>query len=268
MLEEATSSCSSDLRRSVAGTERRTFSVSMLPREKVPVTRYSVQTSAGRAKKGEKKEGKTLIIEAGGDRYKVPDYESDGLLDRIREYMAGGRIMQLQVWSDEEDRFRWEFKIDSSDPIYSDNTQTKKSASIPHGVLFDILEFAEKSHARGGNQMLVRIRKQGQPHSEEDSKKFYLPFTVKELVLDHIKKRGVGLNDLKGWSLIRTAEGLVKTVPKSKNEEPPIVLWDRSEFEIRNHALSLVVRSGVEATSKRALEPDDIEQNGVKRAKT
>ena len=261
ILEEGTSSCSSDIPRRVAGAERRNYPVNMLPREKVPVTKYYVQTSAGRVRKGEKKEGKTVSLPAGGDKYQVPDYASNGLLDKIREYAEFGVVRSLYVWRDDEDKFRWEFAVDSSDPIYVDNTQTKKASSIPHEEWHEILEFGDKPHARGGKQMFVRIQKQGQ----EDSKKFYLPVTVKELLLDHMKKHGIGFRELKGWRLIRTAKGLVKTVPKSKNDEPPIVLLDGSGFEIRNHLSESF--SDTQSGSKRKLDKQEESELGGHSAK-
>jgi hypothetical protein len=259
ILEEGTSTCSSDIPRLVAGAERRSYPVNMLPREKVPVTKYWVQTSAGRVRKGGKKEGKTVSLLAGGDKYQVPDYASNGLLDKIRENAECGVVRLLNVWRDDEDKFRWEFAVDNSDPIYVDNTQTQKASSIPHEEWHEILEFGEKPHARGGKQMFVRIQKQGQ----EDSKKFFLPVTIKELLLDHIKKHGIGFRELKGWRLIRTANGLVKTVPKSKNDEPPIVLLNGSGIEIRNHLPLSDAHSG----SKRSLDVP-AEQDSVKRART
>jgi hypothetical protein len=259
ILEEGTSSCSSDIPRLVAGAERRNYPVSMLTREKVLVTKYYVQTSAGRVKKGQKKERKTVSLLAGGDRYQVPDYASNGLLDKIRENAENGVIRSLYVWRDDEDKFRWEFEINSSDPMYVDNTQTKKASSIPSEVWHEILEFGEKPHARGGKQMFVRIQKQGQ----EDSNKFYLPVTIKELLLDHVKKHNIGFKELNGWRLIRTAEGLVKTVPKSKNDEPPIILLSGSGIEIRNH-LSL---SDAQPGSKRSLDVPT-EQGCGKRSRT
>ena len=260
ILEEGTSTCSSDIPRLVAGAERRSYPVNMLPSEKVPVTKYYVQTSAGRVRKGGKKEGKTVSLLAGGDKYQVPDYASNGLLDKIRENAASecGVVRLLYVWRDDEDKFRWEFAVDNSDPIYVDNTQTQKASSIPHEEWHEILEFGEKPHARGGKQMFVRIQKQGQ-----DSKKFFLPVTIKELLLDHIKKHGIGFRELKGWRLIRTANGLVKTVPKSKNDEPPIVLLNGSGIEIRNHLPLSDTHSG----SKRSLDVP-AEQDSVKRART
>jgi hypothetical protein len=210
-------------------------------------------------RKGGKKEGKTVSLLAGGDKYQVPDYASNGLLDKIRENAECGVVRLLNVWRDDEDKFRWEFAVDNSDPIYVDNTQTQKASSIPHEEWHEILEFGEKPHARGGKQMFVRIQKQGQ----EDSKKFFLPVTIKELLLDHIKKHGIGFRELKGWRLIRTANGLVKTVPKSKNDEPPIVLLNGSGIEIRNHLPLSDAHSG----SKRSLDVP-AEQDSVKRART
>jgi len=70
---------------------------------------------------------------------------------------------------------------------------------------------------QGGKQMLVRIQKQGQ----EDSKKFYLPVTIKELMLDYMKKhRVLILTELKGWrsDTYRTV-GRRETVPKSEEVE-------------------------------------------------
>ena len=109
--------------------------------------------------------------------------------------------------------------------------------------------------------MFVRIQKQGQ----EDSKKFYLPVTVKELLLDHMKKHGIGFRELKGWRLIRTAKGLVKTVPKSKNDEPPIVLLDGSGFEIRNHLSESF--SDTQSGSKRKLDKQEESELGGHSAK-
>ena len=194
IIEEGTSSCSFDIPRRVAGAKRRNYPVSMLPREKVQVTKYYVQTSAGRVGKGEKKEGKTVSLLAGGDKYQVPDYASNGLLDKIREYAEYGVIKSLNVWRDDEDKFRWEFEIDSSEPTYVDNTQTKKASRIPYEEWHEILEFGEKPHARGGKQMFVRIQKEGQ----EDSRKFYLPVTIKELLLDYTKTHNIGFKELKG----------------------------------------------------------------------
>ena len=163
------------------------------------------------------------------------------------------------MWHYDEDKFRWEFEIDSSEPTYVDNTQTKKASSIPYEEWHEILEFGEKPHARGGKQMFVRIQKEGQ----EDSRKFYLPVTIKELLLDYTKTHNIGFKELKGWRLIRTADGLVKTVPKSKNDEPPIVLCSGSCIEIRNH-LSL---SDVQSGSKRSLDVP-AEQGSGKRGRT
>jgi len=54
-LEEGTSSCSSNVPRRVAGAERRNYPISMLPCEKVLVTKYYVETRAGRVKRGIKR---------------------------------------------------------------------------------------------------------------------------------------------------------------------------------------------------------------------
>ncbi len=233
-VEEGGSTCSSETRWRVASAERRTYPVSLLPRSKVLVSKVSVETGAGRVRKGEKKGRRSVYLLAGGDHYQVPEYALKELLDRFTEDEARGVVRRLYVWRNEDDRFRWEFAVDPFDPIYSDNAQINKASSIPAQEWHEVLDFGEKPHARGGKQMFVRIQKQGR----EDSGKFFMPVTVKELLLDHVRRRGISLSDLKGWRLIRTAEGLVKTVPSSKNNEPPIVLLDGNGISISNHPSS------------------------------
>jgi hypothetical protein len=230
-VEEGGNTCSSETRWRVARAERRTYPVSLLPRSKVLVSKVFVETGAGRVKKGEKKGRRSVYLLAGGDHYQVPEYALKELLDRFTDDEERGFVRRLHVWRDEDDRFRWEFAIDPSDPIYSDNAQINKASSIPAQEWHEVLDFGEKPHARGGKQMFARIQKQGR----EDSGKFFMPVTVKELLLDHVRRRCISLRDLKGWRLIRTAEGLVKTVPSSKNNEPPIVLLDGNGISISNH---------------------------------
>ena len=54
-VEEGGSTCSSEIRWRAAGAERKTYPVSILPRKKVLVSKHTVETGAGRAKKGERK---------------------------------------------------------------------------------------------------------------------------------------------------------------------------------------------------------------------
>ena len=64
---------------------------------------------------------------------------------------------------------------------------------------------------------------------DNENKKYFLPLIIKEQLFEHIKKEHVGLKDLRGWRLIRPFTGLVKTVPRSKHEEPPIFMKDSSD---------------------------------------
>jgi hypothetical protein len=233
----------------------------MLPTEKVQVTRYTVNTSAGRAHTGLKKEGKTLTILAGGYKYQVPDYAANGLLDQIKTNEERALKQPLHVWRDSDQKFRWEFQAISEEPEYLDNTQINKAAGIQHGECFEILEFGEKPHARGASQLFVRLAmRQG-----EDNKRFFLPRTIKDLMLEHVKNGIVKLPRLKGWSLFRPSAGLVKTVPRSNNDEPPIILYDREGTKIQN------IRWDGDPTellpkSKRALD-SPVEQGSAKRAR-
>ena len=122
----------------------------------------------------------------------------------------------------------------SVEPVYNDNTQTLKAASIPFGEWYDVLEIGTTQHSKGGTQLFARI----QVHEGKESKKYFLPRIIKELLIDHTKKKNVVLKDLKGWRLRRAADGLVKTIPKSKHNEPPVTLIDSNGFEISNHASS------------------------------
>lgn len=89
------------------------------------------------------------------------------------------------------------------------------------GEWLDILYIGETQHARGGKQMFTR--------KDNENKKYFLPLIIKEQLFEHIKKEHVGLKDLRGWRLIRPFTGLVKTVPRSKHEEPPIFMKDSSD---------------------------------------
>ena len=91
-LLEGESTCSSDVRRLVAGVEARgrLVSIGTLPKMKVRVQRYYDQTSPGHVMRGQKKEGRTLVILAGGDKYKIPDHASNGLFEAIKKHEALG----------------------------------------------------------------------------------------------------------------------------------------------------------------------------------
>ncbi len=74
----------------------------MLPSSKVRVQKYVVQTTAGRVMPGQKKKRNTLVILAAGDKYKVPDHASNGLLDSVKRNEAQGIRGQLFVWLDKD----------------------------------------------------------------------------------------------------------------------------------------------------------------------
>jgi len=251
---EGESACSSEVRRHVAGVECRVISICMLPSSKVRVQKYFVQTTAGRVMPGQKKEGRTLVILAGGDKYKVPDHASNGLLDAVKANEAQGIRRQLFVWLDKDSKFRWEF--DMGDSAFLDNSQTCKAALIPVGEWLDILDIGETQHARGGKQMFARIRK------DNENKKYFLPLIIKEQLFEYIKKEHVGLKDLRGWRLIRPFTGLVKTVPRSKHEEPPIFMKDSSGTEIKNH-----VAHPHQGTKRELTEPSGQGLSPTKRAR-
>jgi len=250
VLTEGMSTCSSEIRRRVAGVETKRLPISMLPREPVLVQEYFEQTSSGRVRKGQKKEGKTLVIIAGGDKYHVPDHASDGLLEAIKRDKATGVKRPLNVWRDENDIFRWEFETSDEEAVYTDNTQTLKAADIPYGHWFDVLEIGEIPHSKGGMQLFARLK------NGEEKKKYFLPWVIKELLVEHTKKKNITLKDLRGWQLLRSANGLVKTVPKSKRDEPPVVLKDSQGCKISNHVLPPSDEAEIErrAGSKRPME--------------
>ena len=232
-LIEGESTCISEVHRLVAGVEGRLVPIGSLPRAKVRAKKYYDQTSPGRVMLGEKKKGKTLVILAGGDKYKVPDHASNGLLEAIKENEALGIKRQLYVWQDADGKFRWEFDTDTAEPVYMDNSQTCKAALIPERTWMEIAEIGEMQHAKGGKQMFARIKE------SDGNKKYFLPLTIKEQLIEHTRQRNVGLRDLKGLCLMRTGAGLVKTVPKSKHNEPPILIVFTDGTEIRNHISSI-----------------------------
>ena len=90
------------------------------------VQKYFVQTTAGRVMPGQKKEGKTLVILAGGDKYKVPDHASN-VLDAVKGNEAQGIRRQLFVLLDKDSKFRWEF--DMGDSAFLDNLQGSSHSS-------------------------------------------------------------------------------------------------------------------------------------------
>ena len=73
-----------------------------------------------------------------------------------------------------------------------------------------------------------------------------MPGVIKELLVEYTKKKNITLKDLKGWQLLRSADGLVKTVPKSKRDEPPVVLTDSQGCKVSNHVLPSSVEAEIE----------------------
>ena len=122
------------------------------------------------------------------------------------------------------------------------------------GEWLDILYIGETQHARGGKQMFTR--------KDNENKKYFLPLIIKEQLFEHIKKEHVGLKDLRGWRLIRPFTGLVKTVPRSKHEEPPIFMKDSSGTEIKNH-----VAHPHQGTKRELTEPSGQGLSPTKRAR-
>jgi len=89
----------------------------------------------------------------------------------------------------------------------------------------------------------------------EEKKKYFLHRVIKELLVEYTKKKNITLKDLKGWKLLRSADGLVKTVPKSKRDEPPVVLTDSQGCKVSNHVSPSSVETEIEqrAGSKRPM---------------
>lgn len=229
------SETSSDIRRKVAGVQDRYANLGSLPTSKTPVTNYKFITSSGRGYKGEKKQGKTIVIEAGGDRYKIPDYLSSGLYEAIRNK----EIKQLfYIWQEQETstgkpshmKVRWELEVNQERSLLVDNVKIQKVAAIPVGECMNIVQFGIVPHSKGGTQMFVRVW--------NGDKKYFLPYVIKAQVDDFLVTKGLSLPELTGWTLTRTSDGLIKTIPKAKHDEPAIVLKDsRGNDCIRNDGL-------------------------------
>jgi hypothetical protein len=202
--------------------------ISMLPYVKTRVQEYCIRETLATQRR--KTTSESLIIKAGGDRYKIPEKVFNGLREALEVNKTTGR--QLYVWKELGGSFRWEFETDSTAPVYLDNSQIHKAAKLPVGVSMDILEFGKVTHSRGGEQMFVRVRE-----SAESTERYFLPMAIKVQMFDHVKKRCLSLSNMRGWRLIRQADGLVKTVPRSKHDEPPMDLEDGNGNHIRNHAM-------------------------------
>ena len=125
-----------------------------------------------------------------------------------------------------------------------------KSVDIPHGELYEVIQFGVIPNSRYSGQLFVCLKHAKQPPQAqrieqpnrsdraELGKKYFLPSTIKTAIKDYADTRNICIGDLKGWSLMRTSSGMVKGYPHSSStrwrHEPPLLLTDTCGFEIRN----------------------------------